>query len=52
VQTAVSTYRGIPRGRTGGEECRLCAKCEAACPNGIAIAERLAAANRLFAQLA
>jgi uncharacterized protein len=48
VQTALRTYRDIPPDRVGSEACRLCKRCEPACPNGIAIVERLMAARELF----
>ena len=51
LQVALSSYREIPPGKTGGEDCRQCRKCESACPNGIAIAERLGAARKLFARM-
>ena len=49
VDTARETYAALPVGQRGGEECRLCKKCEANCPNGIEIVERLVSAERLFA---
>jgi hypothetical protein len=52
LETAVSTYSAIPSQKLGSAECRLCAKCEIACPNGIQIVKRLDAARDLFAQLA
>jgi len=51
VQTALRTYRNIPLEKVGNEACRLCKKCEAACPNGIAIVARLKAARELFANM-
>jgi len=48
-QTALCTYRDIPLEKVGSEDCRLCKKCEPACPNGIAIVERLMAARAVFA---
>jgi hypothetical protein len=48
MQTALRAYREIPPEKTGGEGCRLCKKCEPACPNGIAIVDRLLAARRSF----
>jgi len=48
-QTALRTYRDIPLEKVGSEDCRLCKKCEPACPNGIAIVERLMAARAVFA---
>jgi hypothetical protein len=48
VETALRTYRDIPLEKVGNEACRLCKKCESACPNGIAIVERLLAARELF----
>lgn len=52
LPTALDTYASIPPGKLGSEACRDCALCEAACPNGIRIVNRLLAANRLFASLA
>jgi hypothetical protein len=52
VQTALRTYRDIPLERVGCEACRLCKRCESACPNGIAIVERLLAAREVFARMA
>ena len=51
VQTALSTYRDIPLEKVGSGACRLCKKCESACPNGIPIVERLMAARELFARM-
>ena len=51
VQTALSTYRDIPLEKVGNEACRLCKKCESACPNGIPIVERLLAARELFSRM-
>ena len=48
VQKALSAYRDIPPEKVGNEACRLCKKCESACPNGIPIVERLMAARELF----
>jgi hypothetical protein len=48
VQTALGTYRDIPLEKVGSDACRLCKKCESACPNGIRIVERLLAARKLF----
>ncbi len=47
--TALATYSGIPEARRDTRDCRLCARCERVCPNGIPIVERLDAARRLFA---
>lgn len=52
TQTALATYAAIPAGKTGGEECRTCRRCEGVCPNGIRIVEGLTAARALFTQLA
>ncbi len=52
TQTALATYAAIPAGKTGGEECRICRRCEGVCPNGIRIVEGLTAARALFTQLA
>jgi predicted aldo/keto reductase-like oxidoreductase len=49
VQTARAAWAGIPASQTGSEACRDCTACERACPNGIAIRERLAAARQIFA---
>jgi len=49
AQTALRTYHEIPLEKVGGDACRSCKKCESACPNGIAIVERLLAARELFA---
>jgi len=51
VQTALRTYSDIPLERVGSEACRTCKKCEPACPNGIAIVERLVAARKLFTMM-
>jgi predicted aldo/keto reductase-like oxidoreductase len=51
VQTALSTYRDIPLEKVGSGACRLCKKCESACPNGIPIVERLMAARELFSKM-
>ena len=51
-QTALRTYRELPTEKTGSEACRLCKQCEPACPNGIAIVERLLAASEVFSSLA
>ena len=48
-ETALRAYREIPPEKVGSEACRLCKKCEPACPNGIAIVERLLAAREAFA---
>jgi hypothetical protein len=52
VQTALRTYRDIPLEKVGSESCRLCKKCESACPNGIPIVARLMAAREVFARMA
>jgi len=52
MQTALRTYRDIPLEKLGSESCRLCKKCESACPNGIPIVERLMAAREVFAKMA
>jgi hypothetical protein len=51
VQTALRTYRDIPQEKVGNEACRLCKKCESACPNGIRIVERLLAARAVFTRM-
>lgn len=48
METAVDTYRQARRGEGMLDSCASCAKCESACPNGIAIVERLAQASRFF----
>jgi len=48
-ETALRAYREIPQEKVGSEACRLCKKCEPACPNGIAIVGRLLAARGVFA---
>jgi predicted aldo/keto reductase-like oxidoreductase len=40
--TARATYAAIPAARRDTDACRLCARCEGACPNGIPIVEMLA----------
>jgi uncharacterized protein len=52
LETAVRTYRAIPVNKVGNEDCCRCKKCEPACPNGIAIVERLTAAREAFSSLA
>ena len=52
MQTALRTYRDIPLEKLGSESCRLCKKCESACPNGIPIVERLMAAREVFMKMA
>ena len=47
-ETAFSTWATIPAAQTGSAACRDCRKCEAACPNGIPIVDRLEAARSLF----
>jgi predicted aldo/keto reductase-like oxidoreductase len=49
MHTALATYTSIPQARRDSTACRLCARCESVCPNGIHIVERLEAASRLFA---
>jgi predicted aldo/keto reductase-like oxidoreductase len=51
VRTALSTYRELPLDKVGDEACRLCKKCESACPNGIMIVDRLLAARELFSKM-
>jgi len=48
-ETALSTYLDIPLDKVGSEACRFCKQCEPACPNGIAIVDRLMAAREVFA---
>jgi uncharacterized protein len=48
-ETALREYREIPQEKAGSEACRLCKKCEPACPNGIAIVDRLLAARAVLA---
>jgi uncharacterized protein len=52
VLTAASTWREIPRHQLGGAQCEDCGKCEIACPNGIRVVERIAAAREHFSALA
>jgi predicted aldo/keto reductase-like oxidoreductase len=47
-QTARATYQQIAPEKRGDARCSLCGECEAACPNGIDIANRTAAARQLF----
>ena len=49
MHTALATYASIPQARRDTAACRLCARCESVCPNGIHIVERLEAASRMFA---
>ena len=49
---ALEAYRGIAAGRLEGEDCGSCRQCEAACPNGIRILERLKSARQTFSRLA
>jgi uncharacterized protein len=49
ADTALATYSAIPAERRDTAVCRLCARCETACPNGIGIVDRLEAARLLFA---
>ncbi len=51
VETALATYRGIPDGKLGGPGCRMCRKCEMACPNGIPVVEQLETAQSTLARL-
>jgi predicted aldo/keto reductase-like oxidoreductase len=50
--TALAAYREIQPEKLGGSRCGACRQCEAACPNGIPIIERLRAAHAAFARLA
>ena len=52
VETARTTYGAVPHERLGNSACEQCRKCEAVCPNGIKIVERLRAAHETFARLA
>jgi predicted aldo/keto reductase-like oxidoreductase len=47
-QTALATYREVPRGRLGDGGCYSCRKCEQVCPNGLPIVEKLASAKRIL----
>ncbi|NIA31239.1 MAG: hypothetical protein GWP06_15185 [Actinobacteria bacterium] len=47
-ELAVNTLRNISRERLDTQFCRDCHECEAACPNGIHIVERLEKTHRLF----
>ena len=49
LETALRTYHAIPLEKVGSQACRFCKKCESACPNGIAIVDRLMAARKMFA---
>jgi hypothetical protein len=52
LETALSTYHAIPLEKVGSEACRFCKKCESACPNGIAIVDRIMAAREVFSRMA
>lgn len=51
-ETALVTYRALAPGKAGSADCAQCLKCEPACPNGIPIVQRLAAAREFFARAA
>jgi len=47
-EMAAETYREAMAGRGMPDSCADCGKCESACPNGIAIVDRLNRASRFF----
>ena len=49
---ALEAYRGIAAERLEGEDCGNCRKCEAVCPSGIRILERMRSARAAFSSLA
>jgi hypothetical protein len=49
---ALETYRGLPVERLAGIDCGDCRRCEAVCPNGIPILERMKSARETFSRLA
>jgi len=52
LQTALTTYSEIPVEKLGGPDCQSCRRCEAVCPNRIAIVARLDRARQQFLQTA
>jgi hypothetical protein len=51
LETALRTYHAIPLEKVGNQACLFCKKCESACPNGIAIVDRLMAAREVFTKM-
>jgi len=49
---ALATYRSLPADRLEGSDCGNCRRCEAVCPNGIPILERMKSARETFSRLA
>ena len=49
---ALEAYRAIAAERLEGTDCGSCRRCEAVCPNGIHILERMKSARETFSQLA
>jgi len=49
---ALETYRSLPLDRLEGIDCADCRRCEAVCPNGIPILERMKLARQIFSRLA
>jgi predicted aldo/keto reductase-like oxidoreductase len=49
---ALEIYRGLPIERLDGINCGSCRRCEAVCPNGIPILERMESARETFSRLA
>ena len=47
-EMAAETFREAMDGRRMPDSCADCGKCESACPNGIAIVDRLSRASRFF----
>ena len=48
LETALRTYQAVRLEKVGSQACCFCKKCESACPNGIAIVDRLMAAREVF----
>jgi hypothetical protein len=49
---ALETYRSLPLDRFDDGDCGKCRRCEAACPNGIPILQRMELARQTFFRLA